>query len=83
MLEGKNIKDLFTVHFFMFLEKLDKSKQKIDLDVLINCFQEVNSLLNANGNSRDIINNKLSQIFSNEDSQNILLEKINQSILTA
>ncbi len=82
MLEGKNIKDLFTVHFFMFLEKLDKSKQKIDLDVLINCFQEVNSLLNANGNSRDIINNKLSQIFSNEDSQNYLLEKINQSILT-
>ena len=82
MLEGKNIKDLFTVHFFMFLEKLDKSKQKIDLDVLINCFQEVNSLLNANGNSRDIINNKLSQIFSNEESQNYLLEKINQVVLT-
>jgi hypothetical protein len=82
-INGKNIKDLFTLQFFMFLERMEKNNKELDLGLLIECFQVINNLLNANGNTMDIINNKLALVFSNEESQNYLLEKINQFILTS
>jgi hypothetical protein len=83
IINGKNIKDLFTIQFFMFLERIEKNNKELDLGLLIQCFQVINNLLNANGNSMDIINNKLALLFSSEESQNYLLEKINQFILTS
>ena len=83
IINGKNIKDLFTIQFFMFLERIEKNNKEMDLGLLIQCFQVINNLLNANGNSMDIINNKLALLFSSEESQNYLLEKINQFILTS
>lgn len=83
IVNGKNIKEMFTLQFFMFLEKIEKHNKKLDLDLLIECFQVISNLLNTNSNAMDIINNKLSLLFSNEESQNYLLEKINQFILTS
>ena len=79
--DSKKLKEKFTSHFFIFLEKLYKNKQKIILDDLINCFKEVNTLLSSNSSSRELIDNTLSSIFSNEESQNLILDNINQSIL--
>jgi hypothetical protein len=81
-INGKHIKDLFTLQFFMFLERIEKNNKELDLGLLIECFQVINNLLNPNGNTMDIINNKLALVFSSEESQNYLLQKINQFILT-
>ncbi len=80
LIQGKTIKDVFTNNFFIFLERQEKDN-KLELEKLVNCFQVINSLLAPSGNSRDFINTKISNIFSNETSQNYLLDVINRNIL--
>lgn len=79
LIQGKNIKDTFTNQFFIFIERIEKEK-KLELKDLIKCFQVIYNLLSNYGNSRYIIEIKISEIFSNQDSQNYLLNTINTNI---
>ena len=73
----------FTNQLFIFIIlQEEKHKNLINLKNFIKCFQTIHELVLPSGNSRDKINAKISEIFSNEDSQNVLLETINKTILT-
>lgn len=73
----------FTNQLFVFIIlQEEKHKNLINLTNFIKCFQTIHELVLPSGNSRDKINAKISEIFSNEDSQNVLLETINKTILT-
>ena len=73
----------FTNQLFIFIIlQEEKHKNLINLTNFIKCFQTIHELVLPSGNSRDKINAKISEIFSNEDSQNVLLETINKTILT-
>jgi hypothetical protein len=73
----------FTNQVFVFIIlQEEKHKNLINLINFIKCFQTIHELVLPSGNSRDKINAKISEIFSNEDSQNVLLETINKTILT-
>ena len=73
----------FTNQVFVFIIlQEEKHKNSTNLINFIKCFQSIHELVLPSGNSRNKINSKISEIFSNEDSQNILLETINKTILT-
>jgi hypothetical protein len=73
----------FTNQVFVFIIlQEEKHKNLTNLINFIKCFQTIHELVLPSGNSRDKINAKISEIFSNEDSQNVLLETINKTILT-
>lgn len=73
----------FTNQLFIFIIlQEEKHKNLINLTNFIKCFQTIHELVLPSGNSRNKINAKISEIFSNEDSQNVLLETINKTILT-
>lgn len=73
----------FTNQLFVFIIlQEEKHKNLTNLINFIKCFQTIHELVLPSGNSRDKINAKISEIFSNEDSQNVLLETINKTILT-
>lgn len=73
----------FTNQLFVFIIlQEEKLKNLINLTNFIKCFQTIHELVLPSGNSRDKINAQISEIFSNEDSQNLLLEIINKTILT-
>jgi len=78
--EGKPLKEAFTVNYLLFIDNCNYKEQLGDF---IKCFEVVSNLLNPTGTSRDIINNKISQLFSNEISQNYLLDMINQQLLSS
>lgn len=79
LIQNKKIKDTFTNQFFIFIERIEKEK-KLELKYLIKCFQIICELLSNYGNSYHIINIKISEIFSNQTSQNYLLNDININI---
>ena len=79
LIQNKKIKDTFTNQFFIFIERIEKEK-KLELKYLIKCFQIICELLSNYGNSYHIINIKISEIFSNQTSQNYLLNEININI---
>ena len=73
----------FTNQLFVFIIlQEEKHKNVTYLTNFIKCFQTIHELVLPSGNSRDKINVKISEIFSNEDAQNVLLETINKTILT-
>ena len=73
----------FTNQLFVFIIlQEEKHKNLKNLTNFIKCFQTIHELVLPSGNSRNKINAKISEIFSNEDSQNVLLETINKTILT-
>jgi hypothetical protein len=73
----------FTNQVFVFIIlQEEKHKNSTNLINFIKCFQTIHELVLPSGNSRDKINAKISEIFSNEESQNVLLETINKTILT-
>jgi len=73
----------FTNQVFVFIIlQEEKHKNPTNLINFIKCFQTIHELVLPSGNSRDKINAKISEIFSNEESQNLLLETINKTILT-
>ena len=71
----------FTNQLFVFIIRIEENKQ-INLKNFIKCFQTIHDLLLPSGNSRDIINMHISDIFSNENSQKLLLDTININIIT-
>ena len=78
-----DINHSFTNQLFIFIIlQEEKHKNVTNLINFIKCFQTIHELVLPSGNSRDKINAKISEIFSNEDSQNVLLETINKTILT-
>lgn len=81
LIQNKNIKDIFTIQFLIFIVRIEKEKN-IKLENIVKCFQTVYKLFTPSGISRDFIIQKISEIFSNESSQNYLLNIINQNINT-
>lgn len=78
-----DINHSFTNQLFIFIIlQEDKHKNVTNLINFIKCFQTIHELVLPSGYLRDKINAKISEIFSNEDSQNILLDTINKTILT-
>jgi hypothetical protein len=78
-----NLSHSFTNQVFVFIIlQEEKHKNLKNLTNFIKCFQTIYELVLPSGNSRNKINSKISEIFSNEDSQNLLLETINKTILT-
>jgi hypothetical protein len=71
----------FTNQLNIFVIRIQEDKH-IDLKNFIKCFQTIHELLLPSGNSRDIINIQISEIFSYENSQKLLLETININIIT-
>ena len=81
LIQNKNIKDIFTNQFLIFIVRIEKEKN-IKLENIVKCFQTVYKLFTPSGISRDFIIQKISGIFSNESSQNYLLNIINRNINT-
>jgi hypothetical protein len=73
---NKNIKDKFATNFLNFIIRNEKN---IKLENIIKCVQTFKELI-PHVNSTKIINTKIFEIFSNENSQNYLLDIINKNI---
>jgi len=71
----------FTNQLIIFIIRIKEDKQ-INLKNLIKFFQTIHELVLPSGHSRDTINIQISEIFSYENSQNLLLEIININIIT-
>jgi len=73
---NKNIKDKFANNFLNFIIRNEKN---IKLEDIVKCYQTVKEII-PHVNSIKIINTKILEMFSNERSQNYLLDIINQNI---
>jgi hypothetical protein len=71
----------FTNQLIIFIIRIKEDKQ-INLKNLIKFFQTIHELVLPSGHSRDTINIQISEIFSYENSQNLLVEIININIIT-
>jgi len=79
ILAPENTKNEFTSQFLIFIIKNEKNKN-FKLENFIKCYQTVKNLLSNSGKPQELINNKISEIFSNEKSQEYLLDIITQNI---
>ena len=85
MVEGKSLKELMTNKFFNIIDTKIKDFNSSNLEALkefTETFQIFEKIINNSGTTRDIINNKISQIFSTESTQDFLIEIIHQNIIT-
>ena len=73
---SKNIKDKFANNFLNFIIKNEKN---IKLENIVKCYQTVKEII-PHVNSLKFINKIFFEMFSNESSQNYLLDIINQNI---
>jgi len=84
--EGKPIKELMTHKFFTIIDKKTKDFSSFNIETLkefTETFQIFEKIINNSGTTRDIINNKISIIFSSEYIQDFLIELIHQNILSS
>jgi hypothetical protein len=82
--DGKPIKELMTNKFFTIIDKKTKDFSSSNLEALkefTETFQIFEKIINNSGTTRDIINNKISLIFSSESTQDFLIELIHQNII--
>jgi hypothetical protein len=82
--DNKTIKEIISNKFFIIIENNIRDFKDDNLEILIDlteCLQIFDKFLFNIGSTRDIINNKLSLIFSNEKTQNFLIENIHQNII--
>jgi len=83
-IDNKTIKEIISNKFFIIIENNIKDFKDENLEILIDlteCLEIFDKFLLNIGSTRDIINNKLSLIFSNEKTQNFLIENIHQNII--
>ena len=83
-IDNKTIKEIISNKFFIIIENNIKDLILENLEIfkdLTECLQIFDKFLLNIGSTRDIINNKLSLIFSNEKTQNFLIENIHQHII--
>ena len=73
---NKNIKDKFVNNFLNFIIRNEKN---IKLENIVKCFQIFKEIIQTLDSTK-IINTKIFEMFSNESSQNYLLDIINQNI---
>lgn len=82
--DGKPIKELMTNKFFTIIDKKTKDFSSSNLEALkefTETFQIFEKIINNSGTIREIINNKISLIFSSESTQDFLIELIHQNII--
>jgi hypothetical protein len=82
--DGKSIKELMTNKFFTIIDKKTKDFSSSNLEALkefTETFQIFEKIINNSGTMREIINNKISLIFSSESTQDFLIELIHQNII--
>jgi len=81
--ENKLIRDIITSKFFIIIDQQIKDfNNKITLlNELTECFQIFEKIINNSSTTRDIIDLKISTIFSNESTQNYLIETIHNNII--
>jgi len=85
VIDGKSLKELMTNKFFTIIDKKIKDFNSSNLEALkefTETFQVFEKIINNSGITRDIINNKISQIFSTESTQDFLIDIIHQNIIT-
>lgn len=83
-IENKTAKEIITNKFFIIIDNQIKKINDTNfvlLKELTECFQTFDPIINNSGTTRDIIMNKIAQIFSTDITQNYLIEIIHKNII--
>jgi len=83
-LDNKTIKDLITSKFFFIIGQKISDFKELNLNSLkefTECIQVFDKIINSTGTTRDVIDMKISNIFSKESTQDYLIETVHQNII--
>ena len=83
--DNKSIKEIITSKFFFIIDQKITNIKDTNLNILkelTECFQIFEKFISNSGTTRDIIDSKISSIFSNQATQDYLIETVHQNIIS-